>query len=104
MSVAGVQQLAWDLEHRDGLLARWRDEAGAVLRQYPISESEARAIRRHDAMWLLRAGVNPVALRNLLVIQGIAHKDMYRVGPGGPGGPGGLGGGADGGDAGRQRG
>jgi hypothetical protein len=93
VSVVGVQQLAWDLEHRDGLLARWQEEADAVLRQYPISESEARAIRRHDAMWLLRAGVNPVALRNLLVIQGIAHKDMYRVGPGGE---------ADGGDAGRQ--
>jgi hypothetical protein len=79
MSVVGVTALARDLEHVPGLLDRWATERDRIIAGYPISAAEADAIRRNDAAWLLAAGMNPVALRNLFVIQGIAHKDMYSV-------------------------
>lgn len=79
MTVVGITALARDLEHVDGLLDRWATERDEIIAGYPISAAEADAIRRNDAAWLLGAGVNPVALRNLFVIQGVAHKDMYRV-------------------------
>jgi hypothetical protein len=78
MSVVGIQRLAWDLEHVDGLLESMRAGPDDVLARYPLTATEALAVKRLDAPWLLRAGVNPVALRNLLVIQGVAHKDMYK--------------------------
>ena len=83
MSVVGIQRLAWDLEHVDGLLGCFQTDPDNVLARYPVSAAEALAVQRLDAHWLLAAGVSPVALRNLMVIQGVAHKDMYTVGRGG---------------------
>jgi hypothetical protein len=79
MSVVGISALARDLEHEPGLLDRWPAERDEILGRYAITDAEADAIRRYDAAWLLARGVNPVALRNLFVIQGVAHKDMYTV-------------------------
>lgn len=79
MTAVGITALARDLEHTPGLLDRWPADRDEIMAGYPISDVEADAIRRNDAAWLLACGVNPVALRNLFVIQGIAHKDMYRV-------------------------
>ncbi|ROO85003.1 aromatic-ring opening dioxygenase LigAB LigA subunit [Actinocorallia herbida] len=77
MSVVGLNRLARELEHTPGLLGRYLESPGTVLDEYRLTESERRAVAGKDAAWLLDAGMNPVALRNLMVVLGIAHQDMY---------------------------
>ncbi|MEU0690554.1 hypothetical protein [Streptomyces uncialis] len=77
MSVVGLNRLARELEHTPGLLERFREAPQPVLRAYALSEDEKRAVCNTDATWLLAHGMNPVALRNLMVVLGIAHQAMY---------------------------
>lgn len=77
MSVVGLNRLARELEHAPGLLARYLESPDAVLDGYPLTGPERRAVADKDAAWLLGAGMNPVALRNLMVVLGVAHQDMY---------------------------
>jgi hypothetical protein len=77
MSIYGISRLAWDLEHVDGLAARLKDDPHAVLADYPLTDSERDAVFCNDARWLLAHGVNPVVLRNLVVMQGVPHAKMY---------------------------
>ena len=77
MGIVDINRLAWDLEHREGLVAEFRRDLSAVLGRYRLTGVERAAIATADAHRLLAAGVNPVVLRNLLVIQGIAHREMY---------------------------
>lgn len=77
MSVLGVNKFTLDLEHRPGLLDAYRADPAAVLDGYRLSEQERAAIQRLDADYFLASGVNPIVIRNLLVILGIPHKDMY---------------------------
>ncbi|MEV7284816.1 hypothetical protein AB0O01_09700 [Streptomyces sp. NPDC093252] len=77
MSIVGLNRLARDLEHVPGLLDRFREAPQPVLRTYDLSEDEKRAVSSTDATWLLAHGMNPVALRNLMVVLGIAHHAMY---------------------------
>jgi hypothetical protein len=77
MSVYGITRLAWDLEHVDGVLARFHDDPRAVLAEYALTEAERAAIEARQAERLLTGGVNPVVLRNLFVVLGVAHSDMY---------------------------
>ncbi|WP_141585237.1 hypothetical protein [Actinomadura sp. WMMA1423] len=77
MSVVALNRLARELEHSPGLLARYRESPETVLDGYRLSGPERRAVTEKDASWLLAAGMNPVALRNLMVVLGVAHQDMY---------------------------
>lgn len=77
-SVYGITKLAWDLEHANGALARFRDDPHAVLAEYPLTEAERDAILRLRPEPLLAGGVNPVALRNLFVLLGVTHSEMFR--------------------------
>jgi hypothetical protein len=77
VSVYGITKLAWDLEHADGVLARFHDDPRAVLAEYRLTEAERDAILRLRAGPLLAGGVNPVALRNLFVLLGVTHSEMY---------------------------
>jgi hypothetical protein len=77
MSIYGISRLAWDLEHVDGLVARLKAAPHVVLAEYPLTDAERDAVFCNDAHWLLAHGVNPVVLRNLIVMQGIPHGQMY---------------------------
>lgn len=77
MSLVEVNRLAWDLEHVPGLLERARADLDSVLGGYDLDSAEIRAVRDRDSWWLLDRGMNPVALRNLMVVLGVAHGDMY---------------------------
>jgi hypothetical protein len=79
MSLYGISRLAWDLEHVDGLAARLTATPHEVLASYPLSDAERDAVFCHDAHWLLDHGVNPVVLRNLVVMQGVPHAKMYET-------------------------
>ncbi|MFC3961510.1 hypothetical protein [Nocardia jiangsuensis] len=77
MSVLGLTKLAWDLEHVDGLLDSYRANPDTVLAGYDIDAGEAVAVAELDAHFLRADGMNPVALRNLLVLLGIPHGRLY---------------------------
>ncbi|GAB2857679.1 hypothetical protein GCM10022221_66590 [Actinocorallia aurea] len=77
MSVVGLNRLARELEHTPGLLTRYLESPDTVLDGYRLTGPERRAVTGKDAAWLLDAGMNPVALRNLMVVLGVAHQDMY---------------------------
>ncbi|MFD9718695.1 hypothetical protein [Streptomyces sp. NPDC059076] len=77
MSIVGLNRLARELEHDPALLERFHRSPSSVLGAYTLSEAEKRAVGNTDATWLLAHGMNPVALRNLMVVLGIAHHAMY---------------------------
>jgi hypothetical protein len=77
MSVVGLNRLARELEHTPGLLAAFAAAPEAVLADYPVTGDERGAVLRRDAAWLLGHGMNPVALRNLMVVLGVGHHEMY---------------------------
>ncbi|WP_176611571.1 hypothetical protein [Actinomadura sp. WMMB 499] len=77
MSIVGLNRLARNLEHEPGLLEAFRADPAPVLADYPLTGEERRAVAAKDAAWLLAHGMNPVALRNLMVVLGVAHQDMY---------------------------
>ncbi|MEU5879984.1 hypothetical protein [Spirillospora sp. NPDC047279] len=77
MSIVGLNRLARELEHSPGLLADFKAAPEPVLARYPLSPEERRAVTGRKAEWLLAHGMNPVALRNLMVVLGVAHRDMY---------------------------
>lgn len=79
MSVLGVSRLARDLEQVSGALARFEADPDGVLTGYPLEESERAAILSLDATSLLEAGVNPIVIRNLFVVRGVKHADLYQV-------------------------
>ncbi|SOD99409.1 hypothetical protein [Blastococcus haudaquaticus] len=78
MNLLALTKLAWDLEHEPGLLDRYRADAGPVLAGYRLDDAARQAVLDRDAHALLAGGLNPVALRNLLVLLGIPHADLYR--------------------------
>lgn len=80
MSIVGLNQLARDLEHIPGLCERFASDPAEVFANYPLADQERTAVGRKDAAWLLQAGMNPVALRNLMVTLGVAHHEMYSEG------------------------
>lgn len=77
MSAYHLTKLAWDLEHVDGLLERFGEDPDAVLDGYRLTDDERRAVQQRDAAALLPTGINPVALRNLMVLLGVPHSRMY---------------------------
>ena len=77
MSAYGVTKLAWDLEHCVGLMAEFDADHVGVLDRYALTGRERDAVLARDATALLAAGVNPVALRNLMVLIGAAGAQMY---------------------------
>ncbi|MFC0527628.1 hypothetical protein [Phytohabitans kaempferiae] len=77
MSAYAVTRLAWDLEHVDGLRDRFDADPDPVLDGYALTPTERAAIVDRDAPALLAGGVNPVALRNLMVLLGAAGAQMY---------------------------
>lgn len=78
MSWVQLTALAWNLEHLDGLLEQFGHDPELVLSRYALSRSERQAILDRDAHALLAAGMNPVALRNLMVLLGVRHADMFQ--------------------------
>jgi hypothetical protein len=80
MSVIGVNKLTLALEHEPALLDAYRSDPDATLDKYRLSSDERDAIRRLDADNLLQRGVNPIVIRNLLVLLGIPHGEMYTHG------------------------
>jgi hypothetical protein len=77
VSVVGLNRLARELEHTPGMLEAFLATPEPVLADYPLAPEERLAVVRRDAAWLLAHGMNPVALRNLMVVLGVAHRDMY---------------------------
>jgi hypothetical protein len=77
MSVLGLTKLAWALEHEDGLLDRYRREPATVLDGFSLDDAERTSVLDLDASDLRERGMNPVALRNLLVLLGVPHGRMY---------------------------
>ncbi|CAO5165462.1 carboxymethylenebutenolidase [Frankia sp. AiPs1] len=76
MNLVGLNRLAWDLEHRR---AELREDLAEALLDYPLTNRERRAVLARDAAWLLAGGMNPVALRNLMVSLGVPHSAMYAL-------------------------
>jgi hypothetical protein len=81
MSIYAISRLAWDIEHVDDVLDALKHNPDDVLSRYDLTPDEAEAIRNSDARWLLAHGVNPVVLRNLIVVQGTPHSRMYEAPP-----------------------
>ncbi|TJY66157.1 hypothetical protein E4J89_17410 [Arthrobacter sp. CAU 1506] len=77
MSVVGVHRLVRDLERRDGLVDRLLEQPAAVLETYPLSDDEREAVLNLDAAALVDLGVNPLVMRTLLVLAGVANPDIY---------------------------
>ncbi|MDQ6522196.1 hypothetical protein RB608_01225 [Nocardioides sp. LHD-245] len=77
MSVLGLTKLARSLEHEDGLLERFRSDPAAVMDRFPLDDAERASVLELDASDLRERGMNPVALRNLLVLLGVPHGRMY---------------------------
>lgn len=77
MSHLHLAKLAWDLEHEDGVLEAYNSDPHAVLDRYPLGPRLRQAVLDHDAATLLAAGLNPVVLRNLLVMLGVPHAKLY---------------------------
>lgn len=77
MSVLGLTKLARDLEHVDGLLDDFRAEPARFLERYDLADAEEKAVVDLDTAFLLERGMNPVALRNLIVLLGVPHGQMY---------------------------
>ncbi|WP_229053494.1 hypothetical protein [Aeromicrobium sp. Leaf350] len=77
MSVLGLTKMTWDLEHLDGHVDELLGDPRTFMSRYDVSDTEARAVEQLDATALLELGMNPVALRNLLVLLGIPHGQMY---------------------------
>ncbi|WP_129667077.1 hypothetical protein [Phytoactinopolyspora endophytica] len=73
-----LTKLAWALEHEDGLLDAYRHDPGAVLDRFKLSARHRQAVLDHDAETLLADGLNPVVLRNLLVMLGVPHAELYQ--------------------------
>ena len=77
MSILAVNKFTLDLEHAAGTLDAYRVDPTGVLDRYRLTAEERSAIERLDADFFLEEGVNPIVIRNLLVILGIPHKAMY---------------------------
>ncbi|WP_166352451.1 hypothetical protein [Phytoactinopolyspora limicola] len=77
MSLLGLTKLAWDLEHQEGLLDAYHAAPAAVLARYRLQPRHHQAVLDFDAATLLDDGLNPVVLRNLLVILGVPHAKLY---------------------------
>lgn len=77
MSHLQLTKLAWDLEHEDGLLDAYNGDPEAVLDRYRLDPRLRRAVLDRDAATLLADGLNPVVLRNLLVMLGVPHAKLY---------------------------
>lgn len=77
MSLLNLNKLAWDLEHEDGLLDAYRRDPEAVLETYRLGPRHKSAVAERDAATLLADGLNPVVLRNLLVLLGVPHAKLY---------------------------
>jgi hypothetical protein len=80
MSILAVNKFTLALEHEGGLIEDYRAHPDEVLGRYRLTQGEREEIRRLDAQALLDRGVNPIVIRNLLVILGIKHGEMYRHG------------------------
>lgn len=77
MSVLAINQFTRDLEHEPTTIDAYRADPSAVLAGYRLTDDERIAILALDAAELLDRGVNPIVIRNLLVILGIKHGEMY---------------------------
>jgi hypothetical protein len=77
MSVLGLTKLSRELEHDEGLLARFRSDPILEMRGFDLTAQEVEWVLDLDAQSLLDHGVNPVVLRNLLVLLGVQHGQMY---------------------------
>ena len=77
MSVFGLTKLSRALEHRDGLVERFRAAPVEVMAEFDLSAQESDWVLDLDTRALLDLGMNPVALRNLLVLLGVPHGQMY---------------------------
>ena len=77
MSVLGLTKLSRELEHQDGLLERFRTDPADVMDAFDLTVNERSWVLDLDAESLLDHGMNAVALRNLLVLLGIPHGQMY---------------------------
>lgn len=80
MSVLGVNNFTLALEHEPGVLEEYRTAPSEVLSRYRLSDLERESIATLDAGALLEHGVNPIVIRNLLVILGVPHGKMYTHG------------------------
>lgn len=79
MSVLAINKFTLALEHDPAVMDSYRADPEATLDRYRLSDEERDEIRRLDASALLARGVNPIVIRNLLVILGIPHSEMYRL-------------------------
>ena len=77
MSVVGMCRLVRDLERVDGLATELRTNPGPVLVRYPLTEAERDAVLDLDAQRLVDLGLNPLPMRNLLVLAGVPNPDIY---------------------------
>lgn len=60
MSVFGVEQVLYDVSVKREVRARFREDASALLRAYPLTEEESRLIASFEVGELYRRGVSPL--------------------------------------------
>jgi hypothetical protein len=77
MSVVAVHRLVRTLERQDGAVARFLAQPEAFVADYPLTEPEKDAVLSLDARALVDLGVNPLVMRTLLVLAGVANSDIY---------------------------
>lgn len=77
MSTVAVHRLVRDLERNDGAVAEILDSPEAVVSRYSLTDAEKNAVLALDAQGLVDLGVNPLVMRTLLVLAGVANADIY---------------------------
>lgn len=77
MSVVGLCRLVRDVERVPELAAELRRDAPSVLDRYALSDAEREAVIDLDAGALVELGLNPLPMRNLLTLSGVANSEIY---------------------------
>lgn len=85
-----LEKLLWDLRHDPSVVDAFGRDADRVLRDYEISEDQARALLAKDFATLLALGTAPMLLYFGALELGVAREEYYaalRAGPRSTDGP-----------------
>jgi hypothetical protein len=77
VSLVSLHRMVRDLERVDGAVRRVVENPEAVLDEYSLTAAERTAVLDLDAAALVELGVNPLVMRTLLVLVGVANPDIY---------------------------
>jgi len=77
MSVYGVESFLFQLGQGEALRKAYREDRGAALSGYDISEEERVAVEAIDLRWLIEYGVHPILLLRFNLTGEIPSREAY---------------------------